>query len=137
MYKVTGVQTCALPILGVISAAPIALGSSATTWDIRTTATALFGTTPTSVNGSTRSLWPGDGNSNGTVKYTGASNDRDPILSAIGGSVPTSVVTGIYSPLDINLDGQLRYTGIGNDRDIILQSVGGSVPTAVRVEQLP
>ncbi|MBP7449360.1 MAG: hypothetical protein KA817_04960 [Flavobacteriales bacterium] len=123
--------------LGVISAAPIALGSSATTWDIRTTATALFGTTPTSVNGSTRSLWPGDGNSNGTVKYTGASNDRDPILTSIGGSVPTSVVTGVYSPLDINLDGQLRYTGNGNDRDIILQSVGGSVPTAVRVEQLP
>jgi len=123
--------------LGVISTAPIALSSSATTWDIRTTTTALFGTAPTSVSGSTRLLWPGDGNGNGVVKYTGANNDRDPVLTGIGGSVPTSVMSGVYSPLDINLDGQLRYTGVGNDRDIILQTIGGTVPTAVRLELVP
>jgi uncharacterized repeat protein (TIGR01451 family) len=123
--------------LGVLSAAPIALGSSATTWDLRTTATALFGTTPTSVTGSTRLLWPGDGNGNGVVKYTGSGNDRDLVLTGIGGAVPTNVVSGVYSPLDINLDGQLRYTGANNDRDVILQTIGGTVPTAVRTQQVP
>jgi hypothetical protein len=123
--------------LGVLSAAPIALGSSATTWDLRTTATALFGTTPTSVTGSTRLLWPGDGNGNGVVKYTGSGNDRDLVLTGIGGTVPTNVVSGVYSPLDINLDGQLRYTGTNNDRDVILQTIGGTVPTAVRTQQVP
>jgi hypothetical protein len=123
--------------LGVISAAPIALSSTATTWDTRTTATALFGTAPTSVAGSTRLLWPGDGSGDGTVKYSGVNNDRDPVLVAIGGTVPTNVVSGVYSPLDINLDGQLRYAGANNDRDIILQTIGGTVPTAVKVQQLP
>jgi hypothetical protein len=71
------------------------------------------------------------------VKYSGVNNDRDPVLVAIGGSVPTNVVSGVYSPLDINLDGQLRYAGANNDRDIILQTIGGTVPTAVKVQQLP
>jgi hypothetical protein len=123
--------------LGVISAAPIALGSTATTWDARTTTTTLFGTAPTIVDGTIRLLWPGDGNGDGTVKYSGVNNDRDPVLVAIGGSVPTQLVSGVYSPLDINLDGLLRYTGSTNDRDIILQTIGGTVPTAVRVGQTP
>jgi len=31
-----------------------------------------------------------DANLDGQVKYTGASNDRDPILVNIGGTVPTN-----------------------------------------------
>lgn len=123
--------------LGVISAASIILGSSATTWDIRTTNTALFGTMPANVNGTTRLLWSGDGNNDGTVKYAGAENDRDPILVALGGTVPTNELASVYSTLDINMDGVLRYAGANNDRDIILQTIGGTVPTAVKVEQLP
>ena len=82
-------------------------------------------------------LWPGDGNRNGTVQYTGLNNDRDPVLVAIGGSVATNTVTNVYSPLDINMNGIISYTGIGNDRDVILQAIGGSVASAVRVQQLP
>jgi hypothetical protein len=33
-------------------------------------------------------------NLDGTVKYTGENNDRDPILQAVGGSVPTNVREG-------------------------------------------
>ena len=63
-------------------------------------------------------------------------NDRDPILQAIGGTVPTNVVTG-YSGADVNMDGDIRYTGAANDRDPILLNIGGVVPTATRPAQIP
>jgi uncharacterized repeat protein (TIGR01451 family) len=123
--------------LGVISAAPIMLGSTATVWDVRTTATALFGTAPTSVAGNTRLLWPGDVNFNGQAKYTGTNNDRDLVLQAVGGTTPTNVLSTTYSGADVNMDGVVKYTGIDNDRDIILQTIGGVVPTTVRTQQVP
>ncbi|MCB0794800.1 MAG: carboxylesterase family protein [Flavobacteriales bacterium] len=83
-----------------------------------------------------QALWAGDVSFDGQVKYAGPGNDRDPILSAIGGSVPTAVLAG-YHEEDVDLDGQVKYAGTGNDRDHVLQTVGGSVPTAVRAEQLP
>ena len=63
-------------------------------------------------------------------------NDRDPILVAVGGTVPTATVSG-YLPTDVNMDGRVKYTGSVNDRDPILVNVGGTVPTNTRVEQLP
>jgi hypothetical protein len=66
------------------------------------------------------------------VKYTGANNDRDPILLRIGGTTPTSVLHGQYRSEDVNMDGDIKYTGAGNDRDTILINVGGTTPTAVR-----
>ncbi|MCB0770295.1 MAG: hypothetical protein KDC00_07815, partial [Flavobacteriales bacterium] len=84
----------------------------------------------------TRMLWAGDVNFDGTVKYTGANNDRDPILQTIGGSAATNTVDG-YLQGDVNMDGTAKYTGAGNDRDIILQNIGGVVPTNTRVEQVP
>lgn len=81
-------------------------------------------------------LWRGDVNGDGSVKYTGAGNDRDPILEAIGGSVPTNTTTA-YSANDVNLDGTVKYTGANNDRDPVLVTVGGVVPTAVRAQPLP
>ena len=63
-------------------------------------------------------------------------NDRDPILQAIGGNVPTAVVNA-YSVCDVNLDGAVKYAGAANDRDPILVNIGGSIPTNVGHEQLP
>jgi hypothetical protein len=71
-----------------------------------------------------------------TLRYVGTQNDRDPILQAIGGSVPTNITTG-YRQEDVNLDGTVRYIGASNDRDPILQNIGGTVPTNVRLQQLP
>ncbi|HMC98457.1 MAG TPA: hypothetical protein VKG92_12435, partial [Flavobacteriales bacterium] len=68
--------------------------------------------------------------------YVGSGNDRDPILTRIGGSVPTATTSGYYTE-DVNMDGQVIYVGNGNDRDPILTNIGGSVPTANRAEQLP
>jgi len=122
--------------LGVTTSQPITLGPSTTTVDLTDPATATFGTdAQMDVNG-VRMLWPGDANTDGAVKYFGPYNDRDKILQAIGGSVPTATVTG-YRAEDVNLDGVVKYTGLRNDRDVILQTIGGTVPTAVRVEQRP
>jgi len=72
----------------------------------------------------------------GTVRYTGQDNDRDPILSHVGGVVATNTTSG-YNRYDINLDGVVKYTGNSNDRDVVLQMIGGVVPTVIRAAQLP
>ncbi len=96
-----------------------------------------YGSTPRNVQGSVALLWPGEVTLDHQVKYVGNGNDRDPILTAIGGSSPTNILSGQYRQEDVNLDGVIKYIGAENDRDIILQTIGGSAPTAVRVEQVP
>ena len=81
-------------------------------------------------------LWAGDVNGDGRLKYVGEDNDRDLMLVAIGGNVPTNTIAG-YRMEDISLDGLVKYVGDGNDRDPVLQNIGGSVPTAVRLGSLP
>ncbi len=82
-------------------------------------------------------LWPGDVSFDGSVRYVGMDNDRDPILTEIGGSVPTNVVSNVYVQPDVNLDSRVQYVGQGNDRDPILVAVGGSIPTNVREDFIP
>jgi len=114
-----------------------AQSGDATTVDFTDPFAPTFGTDAQRQMGSVMALWPGDLDFNGTVKYTGAYNDRDIVLIAVGGSTPTNVLSGVYSSADVNMDGEVKYTGTGNDRDVILQTIGGVVPTAVRVEQIP
>ncbi len=125
--------------LAIMTLDPIALNTTPTDLDLTSDATMTYGTNArASVAGSVpaKALWCGDVTFDGDVKYTGADNDRDPILSAIGGSIPTATITG-YRPEDVNLDGEVKYTGLNNDRDPILQVIGGSVPTLVREAQIP
>jgi hypothetical protein len=98
---------------------------------------ACYGTTPRDIQGNVALLWPGNALLDAVVQYTGTPNDRDAILSAIGGVVPTNTIAGQYRLEDVNLDGAVKYTGADNDRDVVLQTIGGVVPTAVRVEQVP
>jgi hypothetical protein len=70
------------------------------------------------------------------VRYTNQNNDRDPILIAIGGTIPTAYLEG-YMSEDTNLDGMVRYTGQDNDRDVVLQTIGGTIPTTTRMGTLP
>lgn len=122
--------------LGAMTANGFALSTTSTPVDFMSTALALNGTEPTRTVGAIRTLWSGNVLRDADLKYTGASNDRDPILVAVGGSVPTATTYG-YRLEDVNMDGTTKYTGAGNDRDPILVNVGGSIPTNVRVEQLP
>jgi len=122
--------------LGVMSQAPLRVSVATKSYDLSDGSVPLFGLEPSQALGPVNALWTGNSVADAELKYTGIDNDRDPILSRIGGTVPTAVIQG-YFPEDINLDGRVAYTGIGNDRDRILANIGGVVPTAIRIEQLP
>ncbi len=122
--------------LGAMVLDPISLSGTPTTVDLTTAATVCYGTDARKTVGTAQVLWAGDANTNGTILYLGAGNDRDLVLVAIGGSVPTLSVSG-YLRTDVNMDGQVKYTGGANDRDPMLLNIGGSVPTNFRVAQLP
>ena len=125
--------------LGIMTATALALtgDASATTIDFRLASTATYGTSARTPVGAIQCLWPGDANGEGSIRYTGSGNDRDVILQAIGGIIPTNTVNNVYDRRDVNLSGSILYTGSGNDRDVVLQTIGGVVPTAIRVQQLP
>ncbi|MFN6116815.1 MAG: hypothetical protein ACK46C_13160, partial [Flavobacteriales bacterium] len=125
--------------LGIMTASARALtgDASATTVDFRLASTPTYGTSARTAVGTVQCLWPGDASGEGSIRYTGPGNDRDLVLQAIGGSVPTNTVVNVYSSRDVNMNGTIMYTGSGNDRDVILQAIGGSVPTSVRTQQLP
>lgn len=124
--------------LSVMTATPVSLSHNTygTLIDFRSSSLVTWGTDARKTVGAYRALWPGDANGNGQVKYTGTGNDRDVVLQAIGGIVPTNTLNNVYDRRDLNLNGQVKYTGFGNDRDLILQTIG-VVPTNVRVQQLP
>ncbi len=122
--------------LGAMTGASLLLTDTPTSVDLTTDVLDTWGTDARKPIGALRALWAGDVSFDGLLKYTGADNDRDPILQAIGGTVPTATYSGYHSA-DCDMDGVVKYTGSGNDRDIILQNVGGLVPSAVRSEQVP
>ncbi|MBK9276129.1 MAG: agmatine deiminase family protein [Flavobacteriales bacterium] len=123
--------------LGVMTAAPLAMGVGTTVLDLTAAATPTWGTEARKAIGGVRALWAGNVQRDDRLKYAGSANDRDPVLTAIGGTVPTATVNGQYRPEDMNMDGVVKYAGGGNDRDPILVNIGGTVPTATRIEQLP
>lgn len=121
---------------GAMTAVPLALTNAPATIDLSASSTPTYGTNARRINGAVATLWSGDVNTDGVLKYTGAGNDRDLILVRIGGTIPTNTVNG-YWPEDVTMDGVVKYTGANNDRDPILVNVGGSVPTNTLLEQVP
>lgn len=122
--------------LGCMTVGTVALTATATTVDLRSPSTATYGANARRTVGAQRTLWAGNVTGDDAIKYTGGGNDRDPILVAVGGSIPTATTTG-YRVEDVNMDGVVKYTGASNDRDPILVTIGGSLPTVVLDEQLP
>ncbi|MBV6403555.1 MAG: PQQ-dependent sugar dehydrogenase [Flavobacteriales bacterium] len=122
--------------LGVLTAAPLDLGTTTLALDLREPATPCAGTDARRARATLRTLWAGNATLDGLVSYVGADNDRDAVLVSIGGTPPTAVSAG-YLQADVNLDGLVKYTGARNDRDQVLVTIGGLSPTAVRPEQLP
>ncbi len=76
-------------------------------------------------------LWGGNGNGNNNVRYTGASNDANYLLSTILGGLQTRVLTNVYSNGDYNMNGTVRYTGASNDNTFLLSTVLGGVSTKI------
>lgn len=122
--------------LGAMTAVAVAMNDVTTVVDLSLPATVTYGTDARKAEGSVMLLWTGNVLRDAQLKYTGTDNDRDPVLVAVGGTLPTNTITG-YHQSDVNLDGTVKYTGSGNDRDPILVNIGGTVPTSVRAEQLP
>lgn len=122
--------------LGCMATAVRNANGTAIDVDLTLLTTVLYGTEPTTTVSGFRALWAGDVSTNGIIAYSGGGNDRDRVLSRIGGIVPTNTATG-YHLEDANLDGVVMYSGPANDRDIILQTIGGVVPTQTRSAQLP
>jgi hypothetical protein len=120
-----------------MAADAVTFGTAITTLDLTSSATATFGTDAMKSANGRRLLWVGDVLRDGTLRYVGADNDRDPILQQVGGSVATNTSVPGYYAADVNMDGVVRYTGSGNDRDPVLLNIGGSVPTNTRTEQMP
>ncbi|MCB0764069.1 MAG: hypothetical protein KDB84_05145, partial [Flavobacteriales bacterium] len=123
--------------LGAMTGSSYSLTGTALPIDLTSTGTLLSGTEPARVIAGAHALWAGDVTFDGTIKYTGEDNDRDLILQAIGGVVPTNFLDAVYRTEDVNMDGKVLYTGEDNDRDIILQNIGGVAPTNVREGTLP
>ena len=69
-------------------------------------------------------MYAGDANGDGIVRFTGSNNDKASILSIVGLSDLTTVVSGLYSTSDLNMDGRVTFTGANNDKAMILTNVG-------------
>ncbi|MBL7963682.1 MAG: hypothetical protein JNM31_07530 [Flavobacteriales bacterium] len=122
--------------LACMTASPLLLSAASTPIDFTLPATSTWGSTARKVIGAKAVLFAGNALFDQIIRYTGTSNDRDPILTRVGGVVPTATMAG-YHPEDVNLDGIVRYSGAGNDRDPILVNIGGAVVTSTLNESLP
>ncbi|MFN8408699.1 MAG: hypothetical protein U0V45_05110 [Flavobacteriales bacterium] len=96
-----------------MTASPVALSGTATPLNFKDPGPGHPGDERPEAHRRRAVLWAGDATSNGQVKYTGAGNDRDPILDDVGSNSPNGIVNG-YSTRDVNLNGQVKYTGSGN-----------------------
>ncbi|MEO8068614.1 MAG: PQQ-dependent sugar dehydrogenase [Flavobacteriales bacterium] len=126
--------------LGCMTSGTLALTATTTALDFRSNLLPVYGANARKAVGAQLVLWAGntvrDTPPPYQIKYTGTANDRDPILVAVGGTLPTASIMGYHSA-DVTMDGVVKYTGSLNDRDPILVNVGGTTPTATRTEQLP
>ena len=113
------------------------LSATPLTVDLSSASVPCYGVNARVTVGSVQCLWAGDSNGDGTLKYTGSGNDRDPLLIAVGSTTPNNTVPNVYDRRDTNLDGVIKYTGSANDRDIILTNVGSTTPNNTRTQQLP
>ena len=82
--------------------------------------------------GSTYLMWSGDARYNKNVKYTGLNNDKDFVLTSLGGvGFINTTLNQVYRSEDINMDGKVRYNNTDNDRVVILNNLGVSTPNNV------
>lgn len=122
--------------LGAMTNSPILLHRAMNVIDLRDPLTATWGSEATKQSGNIMMMWSGNTVTDNSLKYVGLQNDRDPILTTIGGTTPNNTVPG-YHRDDTNMDGVIRYVGTGNDRDPILANIGSISPNNTRAEQLP
>lgn len=120
-------------------ASALSLNLSNSLYDFTTSAgSGIFGTSGTNyaVQNSRNMLFAGNANSNLNVRFNGASNDKDAVLTGLSGNAGTSL-TNVYNVGDVNMNRVLRFNGANNDKDFILASplLGNAATT--RIQSLP
>lgn len=125
--------------LGCMTAATVTLAPGVpATVDFTLPGTATYGSEARKEENGTMVLWPGNVRAGDhAVEYTGAGNDRDHILRAVGGGTPEGLLQGVYRSEDANLDGKISYKGVDSDRKWIIPYTIGTVYSDRRLEQLP
>ncbi len=83
----------------------------------------LYGTNPAINVGGVYCMIAGDVTKNGMLKYSGANNDRGPIIARIVAETGSNNINGVTGPgywqEDVNLNSIVKYLGEVNDRGII------------------
>jgi hypothetical protein len=125
---------------GAMTATALSLqASSSNAVDFTTAPT--WGTDAQKMRDGRSMLWACNARVDALLRYTGISNDRDPMLTALGGISPTASLSNVYRVEDTGMDGDVKYTGVNNDRELLLINVNwGLVGTSVtrqRLQQLP
>ncbi len=82
-------------------------------------------------------LWSGDAYFNKNVKYNGLSNDRDQVLSAVGGAGSSNNTVYGYRAEDVNMDGKVRYNNTDADRIVIINNIGVNTPNTIITQHMP
>ncbi len=78
---------------------------------------------PRRMYGSIGTLWGGNSNLNKTTRYNSSlENDKDPILSALGGN-SNNVLSNVYRAEDLNMNGNVKYNNTDNDKDVITSNL--------------
>ena len=121
---------------GVMTGSPMGISHVAAGADFTNPTFTTYGTDARKVQGGKAWLWCGNSVADQVMRYSGANNDRDPILVAVGGVVPTNVVLNVYANTDVNMDGDIVYSGGANDREPILQNLDSKV-LGQRFQALP
>ncbi len=81
-------------------------------------------------------MYAGDVNADQLVKYNGANNDKNAILSAVGMLTPNNILSNVYHVADVNMDGLVKYNGANNDKNAVLNTVGLLTPNHIVTGQL-
>ena len=114
--------------LGVMTAQPLSLSSTAQLVDFTSSATAFYGTEPTTTSGTQRLLWAGDANADAKLIADGQTNDKNTLLGTLltatdNGNAATNFQLSAYHRADINMDGKVIFAGPNNDLTALLGNV--------------
>ncbi|MDX1477353.1 MAG: CRTAC1 family protein [Saprospiraceae bacterium] len=111
--------------LDIHTATPVMIDGDTVVVDI--TPAQLPGNVLTEVGSGLYAMRAGDANGDQRIKYNGASNDKNAILTAVGLLTPNNTVSG-YAQCDVNFDGIVKYNGALNDKNQVLDQVGLASP---------
>jgi len=114
--------------LGMVSASPISLSSTAKALNFASSAMVVNGDETRIVTGTLALMWAGDINVSNTLSANGPNNDVTSLLGRVitaGDNTQSNtnhILTG-YINTDLNFDGKTLFTGPGNDTTLLVGNI--------------